>query len=242
MIFFVNFSDSGQNWFLGPLLMFALPALLNGGIPQLVAGVVHVVTSIAGDGWLAVLLTLLVAAGMAAATVYMWRQMASTRIGQTIRQLLFTGMQGGTTAAAGAQHPGQQQQQQARTTEQRQQRWDQVVSVLQKLPMDTVMTRAGLEQLTPHELKQRLSQQHISCTGCVEKQELVEKLLEAGGSSGASCSICCEDYAGGDVVRVLPCKHRYHVECIDRWLLSSSDCSRLPACPLCNASLLPPGA
>lgn len=99
--------------------------------------------------------------------------------------------------------------------------WLQVVSVLQKLPMDTVMTRAGLEQLTPHELKQRLSQQHISCTGCVEKQELVEKLLEAGGSSGASCSICCEDYAGGDVARVLPCKHRYHVECIDRWAHSA---------------------
>lgn len=44
MIFFVNFNDSGQNWFLGPLLMFALPALLNGGILQLVAGIVHVVS------------------------------------------------------------------------------------------------------------------------------------------------------------------------------------------------------
>jgi hypothetical protein len=94
--------------------------------------------------------------------------------------------------------------------------WLQVVSVLQKLPMDTVVTRPELKQLSPHELKQRLSQQGISCSGCVEKQELVEKLMEAGGSSGASCSICCEDYVGGDVVRVLPCKHRYHIECIDR--------------------------
>jgi hypothetical protein len=92
----------------------------------------------------------------------------------------------------------------------------QVVSVLQKLPMDTVAARADLEQLTPHELKQRLAQQGTSCSGCVEKGELVDKLLEAGGSSGASCSICCEDYVGGDVVRVLPCKHRYHIECIDR--------------------------
>jgi hypothetical protein len=88
--------------------------------------------------------------------------------------------------------------------------------MLQKLPMDTVAARTDLEQLSAHELKQRLVQHVISCSGCVEKAELVDKLLEAGGSSGASCSICCEDYAGGDVVRVLPCKHRYHIECIDR--------------------------
>lgn len=34
-------------------------------------------------------------------------------------------------------------------------------------------------------------------------------LPQAGGnSSAASCSICCEDYASGDVQRVLPCGHR----------------------------------
>jgi hypothetical protein len=58
---------------------------------------------------------------------HLFLQMASTRIGQTIRQLLFTGMSGGTAAAAaaaaGPQHPRQQQ---ARTAEQRQQRWDKV--------------------------------------------------------------------------------------------------------------------
>ena len=38
-----------------------------------------------------------------------------------------------------------------------------------------------------------------------------------------------------DVLRVLRCGHRFHLECIDRWLLSSTDYSRPPACPICNA-------
>lgn len=48
--------------------------------------------------------------------------------------------------------------------------------------------------------------------GVVEKADLVAKLAEEGGTSAASCSICCEDYESGDPMRVLPCKHRFHVE------------------------------
>lgn len=54
----------------------------------------------------------------------------------------------------------------------------------------------------------------------------------------ASCSICCEDYTSGEVLRRLPCKHKFHLECIDRWFLSSTDYSRPVACPMCNAPLL----
>ncbi|KAF6252264.1 hypothetical protein COO60DRAFT_543367 [Scenedesmus sp. NREL 46B-D3] len=74
MIVFINFNNGGLMWQLGPLLLFALPALLNGGVLQLVAGITHVVTALVGDGWLAGLLALLVAAAMVSATVYMWRQ------------------------------------------------------------------------------------------------------------------------------------------------------------------------
>ena len=34
---------------------------------------------------------------------------------------------------------------------------------------------------------------------------------------------------------------RFHLPCIDRWLLSSTDYSRPPACPMCNAELAAPG-
>jgi hypothetical protein len=53
-------------------------------------------------------------------------------------------------------------------------------------------------------------------------------------SAGAGCAICLSDFADGEIVRVLPvCGHRFHVDCVDRWLLSR--CS----CPTCRRRLSP---
>lgn len=47
-------------------------------------------------------------------------------------------------------------------------------------------------------------------------------------SSTSACAICLVDFSNGDKIRVLPnCAHRYHVTCIDKWLLSHSSC---PTC------------
>ncbi|KFY37949.1 hypothetical protein V495_06848 [Pseudogymnoascus sp. VKM F-4514 (FW-929)] len=48
------------------------------------------------------------------------------------------------------------------------------------------------------------------------------------------CSICTEDFAKGEDVRVLPCNHQYHPACIDPWLLNVSG-----TCPLCRVDLRP---
>lgn len=50
----------------------------------------------------------------------------------------------------------------------------------------------------------------------------------------AGCSICTEDFAVGEDLRVLPCDHRYHPACIDPWLLNVSG-----TCPLCRIDLRP---
>eukprot|EP00592_Proboscia_alata_P000698 CAMPEP_0194377616 /NCGR_PEP_ID=MMETSP0174-20130528/32156_1 /TAXON_ID=216777 /ORGANISM="Proboscia alata, Strain PI-D3" /LENGTH=429 /DNA_ID=CAMNT_0039159101 /DNA_START=97 /DNA_END=1386 /DNA_ORIENTATION=+ len=44
-----------------------------------------------------------------------------------------------------------------------------------------------------------------------------------------SCSICLEDYNNEDILRVLPCKHPFHSDCILPWLTERS-----PNCPLCK--------
>jgi len=64
----------------------------------------------------------------------------------------------------------------------------------------------------------------------LEKDELVAALKFArGGDTGTTCNICFEDYEEGDAYRVLPCGHRFHIECVDKWLRSTS-----LRCPLCN--------
>lgn len=48
-----------------------------------------------------------------------------------------------------------------------------------------------------------------------------------------TCSVCLSEFNEGDEVGVLPgCAHVFHVLCIDKWLLSHSNC------PLCRANAL----
>lgn len=46
------------------------------------------------------------------------------------------------------------------------------------------------------------------------------------------CPICFEELQDGDILRVLPCKHKFHALCVDAWLLNSSS-----LCPLCRVDL-----
>ncbi|XP_040381463.1 RING-H2 finger protein ATL74-like [Oryza brachyantha] len=47
-------------------------------------------------------------------------------------------------------------------------------------------------------------------------------------AAGAGCAICLSDFADGERVRLLPaCGHRFHVVCIDRWLVAHCSC---PTC------------
>jgi hypothetical protein len=48
------------------------------------------------------------------------------------------------------------------------------------------------------------------------------------------CSICTEDFTKGEEVRVLPCNHKFHPDCVDPWLLNVSG-----TCPLCRIDLRP---
>lgn len=42
-----------------------------------------------------------------------------------------------------------------------------------------------------------------------------------------SCPICTDDFIKGQDLRVLPCQHQFHLECIDPWLVNVSG-----TCPL----------
>lgn len=262
MLVFVNLGGTSSQWYVGPLLML-VPMLLSGGLLELVRDLSYAlltpVLSLFGllpqqqttqqqqhgrqtpggrhplpedEDWLLSLINvgILVVGVITITKLIRWAHRNGGWRG--VWRLLLTGAAGGN--AAQHRHGQQRGQQQPRHT------IDDIASVLQKLPMEEHATQAELEAMSAAQLKERLARRgvDVGAGAFLEKKELLDKLLTDGGSSADCCGICYEDYASGDAVRVLPCRHRFHIECVDRWFLSSTDYSRAPACPMCNAELL----
>lgn len=120
------------------------------------------------------------------------------------------------------------------------------------LPVERFICKEELLRWSPTRLKDELRRLHISADmqlgrysggtearsthhflragGVVEKSELVEAVMKArGGESGLSCAVCIAAYSSCEEIRVLPCGHRFHCECVDKWLVSQSK-----TCPLCS--------
>ncbi|KAG7348011.1 ring finger domain containing protein [Nitzschia inconspicua] len=75
----------------------------------------------------------------------------------------------------------------------------------------------------------------------VDKQNLVDRLLQCRQYAD-SCCICFEPYEEGEPLRILPrCHHELHVECFEKWVLTFANhpikLSQEPCCPLCKDSL-----
>ncbi|XP_026221461.1 E3 ubiquitin-protein ligase MBR2 [Anabas testudineus] len=65
-----------------------------------------------------------------------------------------------------------------------------------------------------------------------EIQRFPTKFFQSSNSAGnTQCQICFCDYTDGEKLRMLPCFHDYHVQCIDRWLKDNT------TCPICRANL-----
>ena len=65
------------------------------------------------------------------------------------------------------------------------------------------------------------------------------RLLEGGKAAAdwlkdATCSICLEEYANGQRLKILPCQHCFHENCVVPWLERRS-----VECPLCKQHALP---
>ncbi|KAF1329027.1 E3 ubiquitin-protein ligase, partial [Globisporangium splendens] len=86
-------------------------------------------------------------------------------------------------------------------------------------------------------LQQLVEEQHVIDHITLDDLDDDEEYDIAFGAIGSNegcgdnemCAICLEDFQVGSNVKVLPCQHFYHVECIDPWLERQSSC-----CPLCK--------
>ncbi|CAM8991596.1 unnamed protein product [Rhodiola kirilowii] len=48
---------------------------------------------------------------------------------------------------------------------------------------------------------------------------------------GEECAICLEEYENQDQVREMPCKHKFHKRCVDKWLKMNG------SCPICRCQM-----
>ncbi|KAF3431474.1 hypothetical protein FNV43_RR26205 [Rhamnella rubrinervis] len=64
------------------------------------------------------------------------------------------------------------------------------------------------------------SKASIEAMPCVEIEE-----------KGVECVICLEEFQVGGVAKVMPCKHRFHGDCIEKWLGMHG------SCPVCRHNM-----
>ncbi|KAJ8775150.1 hypothetical protein K2173_020154 [Erythroxylum novogranatense] len=63
----------------------------------------------------------------------------------------------------------------------------------------------------------------------VEKLPSYHYARNESGSSPVICAVCLDNFEDGDRCRLLPlCKHSFHAQCVDAWLLKT------PICPICR--------
>jgi hypothetical protein len=68
----------------------------------------------------------------------------------------------------------------------------------------------------------------------LEEEEFEQEPTEdADGGDACCCAICLDEFENKEKVRVLPCKHRFHEDCLVPWLTE-----RHSSCPLCKFDVL----
>ncbi|XP_077571650.1 RING finger protein 215 [Stigmatopora nigra] len=77
-----------------------------------------------------------------------------------------------------------------------------------------------------------LPKQDILKTMSSLQTKMYQRAKVRHGETADNCVVCLEAYRPNQRLRVLPCRHEYHQECVDPWLLLRH------TCPLCKRSIL----
>lgn len=80
---------------------------------------------------------------------------------------------------------------------------------------------------TPQAATRAVAEEHQSGIAPAQSATGATGTDNASSDESLGCSICTEDFEKGQDLRVLPCDHKFHPECVDPWLLNVSG-----TCPL----------
>ena len=118
-----------------------------------------------------------------------------------------------------------------------------IADLVRKVPVEEYVSEQDLRdgECSISRMKRILTHRGASeaADKCLEREDLVNEILRVRKYEN-ECTICSEDYEEGDVLRVLPCQHEYHLHCFDRWMYTFATNARSnaePSCPLCKHKL-----
>lgn len=114
-----------------------------------------------------------------------------------------------------------------------QQLWDTVLLVVLVLS-GGVLLQAHLQSHNPplEQQLQVLSKQDVVKKMSSLRTRTFQRLSYCEAVDSGPCAVCLEPFHNNQCLRVLPCAHEYHRDCVDPWLLLR------PTCPLCKRSIL----
>lgn len=112
---------------------------------------------------------------------------------------------------------------------------DALKMLIHKLPLEPWLSRESRAALGVRELRTRLRRRRVPLAGLVERGDLVDALDATPHET--LCAICYDEFTDGEELRMMPCSHAFHIECVDRWLLDCGANRRAVACPMCNTAL-----
>ncbi|KAJ2720764.1 E3 ubiquitin-protein ligase znrf3 [Coemansia sp. Benny D115] len=119
-------------------------------------------------------------------------------------------------------------------------------ATLSRLPVVSVEWDVSEANDSDEESRYETPMTEVDYVGSASDDRLQRRLagiiLSCGGQQGSysfkdesSCAICLGSYFAGESLRLLPCKHAFHVKCIDMWLLSKH---MTVHCPVCKSSIV----
>merc|ERR1712151_1105950 len=101
-----------------------------------------------------------------------------------------------------------------------------------------MLMRLLLEQQRQVELRTGVEREQVvmssprGLVAALPTHAISEADVAAAPEEHRACAICFDEFTEGDMLRTLPCFHRFHAPCIDRWL------SRSCLCPICKHNIV----
>ncbi|KAJ3118541.1 hypothetical protein HK098_005909 [Nowakowskiella sp. JEL0407] len=97
---------------------------------------------------------------------------------------------------------------------------------------DTGKESKGKQKVQPQASRKRARLEAVNFEGTLEekqKQVGAQLIALSLGGTRERCSICLADYADGDELRMLTCRHAFHKNCFDEWVVEYVN-----SCPICR--------